>query len=110
MAIGQTVKHKYVRHSQAGFILWPHSDDLFHKHIGDAIRRSHLEGEILSAGFAFIGANTVVCNGESESLGIKSRPDDTAALAAQLGRIARPANAEPAQRPGDHLPGGMAGA
>lgn len=83
-----TVKHKYVRHSQAGFVLWPHSDDLHHKHIGEAMRRSYLKGDILSAGFAWIGPNTVVCEGMSESLGIKSRPDDTRALAIQLGRIA----------------------
>lgn len=79
------VKHKYVRHSALGFVLWPMTDDLWHSHVGNQLRR--VEGSILSAGFAWIGTN-IVCEGRSESLNIGSRPDDSLALAQQLGRTA----------------------
>ena len=61
------IKHKYVRHSVAGFILWPYNDNLFHKHIGDALRYSDLprDSKIISAGFAYISPDEVVCNGRS---------------------------------------------
>ncbi len=79
------VKHKYVRHSELGFILWPYSDDLYHSHVGE-LMDTWLRGHIVSAGFAYIGPDSIVCNGESESLSIKSRADDSAALSKQLGR------------------------
>ena len=88
-----TNKHKYVRHSTAGFILWPMNYDLHHLHVGRTLAR--LGGEIVSAGFAHIGNGSVICEGESESLGIKSRPDDTVALAKQLGIVVSQAQAEP---------------
>ena len=43
-----TNKHKYVRHSTAGFILWPMNYDLHHLHVGRTLAR--LGGEIVSAG------------------------------------------------------------
>lgn len=103
---GCVMKHKYIRHSELGFVLWPHSDDLYHRHVGDMVRQAMPAykaqladpakgkagypaalNQIISAGFVKISRSpdTVVCYGESESLGIKSRPDDSAALAKQLG-------------------------
>ncbi len=78
-------KHKYVRVEGLGFILWPMSDEIFHSHIGQVARCEMYEGNIVSAGFAYIGEGGVDCRGESESLGIKSRADDSMALAEQLG-------------------------
>jgi hypothetical protein len=72
---------KYVRHSRIGFILWPRTDDLWHSHIGNALPRGGIE----SAGFASVKGGKVQCWGKSESLGIPSAPDDSKALAQQLG-------------------------
>lgn len=74
---------KYVRHSRLGFVLWPSSDALWHSHVGAAVRR--IGGEIISAGFASVAGGVAKCWGMSESLSIKSRADDSEALAAQLG-------------------------
>lgn len=74
---------KYVRHSEIGFVLWPRTDDLWHAHIGQLLRQQ-CRGEIVSAGFAKLAGGKAKCWGMSESLGIASRPDDSAALAAQL--------------------------
>ena len=80
------MKHKYVRHSLAGFIIWPADTELYHKHIGIATRQSkYLEGEILSAGFVDIHDGRVKCYGKSESLNLGGLPDDTAEIAKQLG-------------------------
>lgn len=77
-------KHKYVRHSIIGFILWPCSDDLYHSHVGD-LSVGMARGQILSAGFAVVYDGKVTCSGKSESLRIKSRPEDSELLAKQLG-------------------------
>jgi hypothetical protein len=70
---------KYVRLAGIGFVLWPKCDDIWHKHIGRF-------GRVLSAGFAHIdGKGVVYCHGRSESLGIGGLPDDSKALALQLG-------------------------
>jgi hypothetical protein len=74
---------KYVRHETIGFVLWPRSDDLWHSHIGRTLER--VRGKILSAGFACVEGGVVTCWGESESLNIKSTPQDCYALAKQLG-------------------------
>lgn len=73
---------KYVRHSIVGFILWPRTDDLWHSHVGKVLPKA---GRIESAGFASLAGGKVRCGGGSESLHINSRPDDSEALAAQLG-------------------------
>jgi hypothetical protein len=79
----KTMELKYVRHSQVGFILWPRTDDLWHAHIGGLLQQ-RCGGEIVSAGFARLAGGKAKCWGKSESLGIASKPDDSAALAAQL--------------------------
>lgn len=81
------MEHKYIRHSVAGFFVWPvATGGVWHKHIKLAIERGMMgEGEVLSAGMCTILNGKVRCYGKSESTGIKSRPDDSAALALQLG-------------------------
>lgn len=78
---------KYIRHEKIGFVIWPRTDELWHAHVADAVRRRK-PGAILSAGFVTFTDGVVHCHGMSESLGIASRPDDNAALAAQLGLTA----------------------
>ena len=81
--------HKYVRHSEAGFIIWPKDDRLWHKHIGRATQMAEdLEGSIVSAGFADIHNGKVHCFGRSESLSKDSAKEDSALLAKQLGMVA----------------------
>ncbi len=80
----QTHELKYVRHSALGFVLWLRQDDLWHSHVANLTLQER-QGEILSAGFATLAGGVVECWGRSESLKIGCRPDDSAALAAQLG-------------------------
>ena len=80
------MKHKYVRHSTLGFVLWPMTDEIWHQHVGRLLARE--AGAILSAGFAEMYDGSVSCYGKSESLGISSDPTDTDALAKQLGLAA----------------------
>lgn len=75
------MKHKYVR-TKLGFVIWPMTDDVYHSHIGKAYARS---GSVISAGFSEIGNSKCYCYGESESLRIKSRAEDSEMLAEQLG-------------------------
>lgn len=79
-------RHKYVRHSIIGFILWPYSDDLYHSHIGE-LSVGMGRGHIVSAGFAVIYDGKVTCSGKSESLRIESLPEDSKLLAKQLGLV-----------------------
>ena len=74
---------KYVRHCNIGFVLWPRTEDLWHSHIGEVLNRAG--GGIVSAGFASVDGGVAKCWGRSESLGIPSKPDDSQALAKQLG-------------------------
>lgn len=87
MSTGKTLK--YVRHSVAGFVVWPKQlEGLAHKDIGRAMGfcRDVAHGEILSAGFIdFNAGNQPVCHGRSESLNINSMAADTAAFRAQWG-------------------------
>lgn len=85
---------KYVRHSALGFVLFPDSPDLWHRHVGRWLQAS-LRGELVSAGFVLFSAGTVRCHGRSESLDLGCQPDDSAALAQQLGlRVADPLQPE----------------
>jgi hypothetical protein len=71
---------KYLRHERVGFVTWPASDDgPWHTHMAVFL------GQPMSAGFASIEFGKVRCYGRSESLCLDSRPDDSAALAVQLG-------------------------
>lgn len=80
---------KYVRHSVAGFVVWPkHFDEVHHAHVGKMLagNRNLDRGHILSAGFIeWTATGLPVCSGRSESLGIASIPDDTNALRAEWG-------------------------
>lgn len=86
-ASGKTLK--YVRHSVAGFMVWPkHWDEVHHAHVGKMLagNRNLEHGHILSAGFiAWAAPGQPVCYGRSESLGIASLPEDTEALRAEWG-------------------------
>lgn len=80
---------KYVRHSRAGFVLFPDMTDLFHRHVGDALLKE-IPGDLISAGFATFdySGNKIVdvrCHGRSDSLDMDSLPGDSALLAQQLG-------------------------
>lgn len=77
---------KYIRHAEIGFVIWPKTDALWHSHVG-ALTSKHRPGDIISAGFVEF-TNGVRCYGMSESLGIESLPDDSEALAKQLGLTA----------------------
>lgn len=79
-----TTELKFVRHNILGFVLWPRSDKLYHSDVGDLLRR-RVGGEILSAGFCNLVEGFVQCFGESESLSLGCRKDDSEALAKQLG-------------------------
>lgn len=80
---------KYVRHSTAGFVVWPRRlPGLAHKEIARAIRSSEdvQRGEMLSAGFIdFDYDGLPFCHGRSESLDLNSMASDTAALRAEWG-------------------------
>ncbi|MES2942962.1 MAG: hypothetical protein V4772_08865 [Pseudomonadota bacterium] len=79
-------KHKYVKHSELGFVLWPAlRGELWHVDVGRAIKRRETSGEIISAGFAEIQNGKVRCYGRSDSLSIDSATGDSAELAEQLG-------------------------
>lgn len=84
---------KYVRHSDLGFVLWARSDDLCHRHVGHLLAR--VPGTIISAGFCSLAGGVVCCWGESESLSIKSLPEDSRELAKQLGLSAQDAIERP---------------
>lgn len=80
---------KYVRHSEAGFVVWPKNyDEVHHAHIGRLLERNVnlAPGRLLSAGFVEFGADGLPkCYGKSESLGMSSLPEDTDALRAGWG-------------------------
>lgn len=80
---------KYVRHSAAGFVVWPAKyPGLTHLEVELAIRCADdvPRGEVLSAGFVIFDADGLpICNGRSDSLDVDSREDDTAALRAEWG-------------------------
>lgn len=85
---------KYIRHSVAGFIVWPKAlECLSHRDVARVygFSREVCHGEIMSAGFIdFNGGNSKpFCYGRSESLNINSMAADTAALRAEWGMVCR---------------------
>ncbi len=81
---------KYIRHSVAGFIVWPKLIEcVSHKDMARALQFSKevAHGHLLSAGFIdFNGGNSKpFCYGRSESLNLNSMAADTAALREQWG-------------------------
>lgn len=87
------MQHKYIRHDSIGFILWPRTDELFHSDVAHSTIRS-AGGRVISAGFCSI-VDGARCFGRSGSLDMDSLPEDSAALAAQLGiEVAQQADKE----------------
>lgn len=75
------------------FVTFPNCQEMSHKNMAEVVRRVRVDGdrhddwcrsfghsEIVSAGFMDADGN---CYGHSESLGIKSRPEDTRLFADQ---------------------------
>lgn len=85
---------KYVRHTVAGFIVWPKNvDEVHHAHVGKMLDRNRntVEGKVVSAGFIeFTPDQLPYCYGRSESLGIVAGAGDTQALRAEWGISSTP--------------------
>lgn len=75
---------KYVQHSSLGFILFSALAEFPHSHMARCLLASR-PGSIVSAGFVTWANGRPHCHDESISLGLKSLPGDSAALARQLG-------------------------
>lgn len=75
--------HKYVRHSELGFIVFQNSKLIYHEHIARFIVRQS-GGNIVSAGFCMFFDDKCVCNGRSESLNLASHPDDSTLATTQF--------------------------
>jgi hypothetical protein len=74
---------KYIRTLRAGFVLWDANGLVSHREMAEALGPK--AGGLLSAGFAIVAGQSARCSGESTSLRLESSPDDSAALAVQLG-------------------------
>ena len=85
------MKHKYVRHETLGVVIFPADTDLSHRLIGRAMDYAEHEfggkGKVISAGFVWIGRESVHVEGRSESLNMDRLPDDADVIKKQL-RIA----------------------
>ena len=81
-----TERNKYIRFKNTGFVIWKDMTGMFHSKMAAAvIAAQNGNDEVVSAGFMFINdIGSVVCYGESESLGIKSRREDDKLLAVQF--------------------------
>lgn len=78
---------KYIRHEKQGFILWPRvgGDPVWHRHMARFVVGKCDGGEILSAGSVRFVDGKPECYGMSESLKLRSKPEDSELLAQQLG-------------------------
>jgi len=84
--MNKSIRHKYVRHSELGFVLWPAlRGELWHIDVARAIKKREDRGIVVSAGFAEIENGRVRCYGRSDSLDLDSEFGDSAELAKQLG-------------------------
>ena len=78
------MEHKYVRHNELGFILWPKAEALWHSGVGRLLLSKG--GTLVSAGFVSFQENGLPkCYGYSESLNLHSKEEDTTLLIQQLG-------------------------
>ena len=77
------MSHKYIQHSELGFIAFKRTDMVTHADMA-RLMKSH-RGTIVSAGFVRFVEGEPFCYGESLSLNIKSDPDDSRDFAYQLG-------------------------
>ncbi|MGH7462813.1 MAG: hypothetical protein ACREMA_17540, partial [Longimicrobiales bacterium] len=74
-----SVTLKYVRHSVAGFVVWPRNlEALAHRDVGQALLHSRDvgHGEVLSAGFVEMEDGKPFCHGRSESMDLDARLED----------------------------------
>lgn len=74
---------KYVRFGCYGIVTWPDTDLVSHVEAAAPFRAWF---EPVSAGFARVTKDEVICYGESVSLDLKSKPEDSDILRTQLGR------------------------
>ena len=77
------MSHKYINHSELGFIAWRRTDLVAHSDVAATMLQHR--GNILSAGFVHFATGKPVCYGESFSLRIKSREGDSTEYTKQLG-------------------------
>lgn len=76
----QMIIHKYIRFD-TGFVLWPMDVKIRHSDV-----RKLSDSIPISAGFVGFGKNgKPLCDGISDSLNLKSLPEDSGLLAEQLG-------------------------
>lgn len=79
------MKLKYVNVENYGMIIFPDTDQIWHRHIGN-LAAQITRNKIISAGFIEIAGSDFYCYGESESLKIQSKPkEDTECLRKMLG-------------------------
>lgn len=76
------VRQKYVRFERLGFVVFPISEDVWHAHVGNHVRR--YAGNVISAGFVVFKNGKAQCFGESESLGISSLLEDSELMTKQF--------------------------
>lgn len=74
---------KYIRHSEAGFVLWPSTVPLQHADVARSVEQ-RLGGRVVSAGFVvFCDDGSPICCGMSLSLDLEAQPGDSEDLAKQ---------------------------
>jgi hypothetical protein len=82
---------KYIRLQWAGFVVWDAMAPLSHAQVAQQLA---VPGDwVISAGFVERRGVSLVCGGESTSLGMRALPDDTEHLRAQLGLPCTPEGA-----------------
>lgn len=80
------MEHKYLRHSVAGFFIWPVADGRFwHKHLMEALNKKYPDGYAVSAGILEFKNGNPHCFGRSDTLDLPSNLEDSALLKKQLG-------------------------
>lgn len=82
------MRHKYVRHSQFGVVLFAEGIEVTHTKMARMLNTIPSTGFIISAGFVWVETNgTVKVEGRSESLNMGRLPDDAPAIHKQFGWI-----------------------
>ena len=78
-------KYVVIEYPEKGECIIIFPDMLVHKDIGR--NNAHMGCKIISAGFVTLRDGEIICHGESESLKLKSRPEDTDLANRMFGRI-----------------------
>ena len=80
------MRHKYIRHSRLGFVLFPDQINISHAAMARLVMKSMPSGgTIVSAGFVWVGKGATIIEGKSESLNLGPAAGDGEALRKQLG-------------------------